>query len=141
MKIREKEGKTKIRGENVFKKSRKKGKTNKNKEKMESGVVNNPLITKRKTFCFGRFTKQNKKDLQVKSPFEEKCIYMVDLSQSMEIYIYIISTPPPLHFPKITFISCAPPLKTQKKNLHIPSLPSNQIAQTLETSKSKLNLA
>jgi hypothetical protein len=89
MKIREKEGKTEIKGENVFLKSRKKGKTNKKKEKMESGVANNPLITKRKTFCFGRFTKQNKKDLQVKSPFEEKCIYIVDLSQSMDIYIYI----------------------------------------------------
>jgi hypothetical protein len=87
MKIREKKGKTEIRGINVFKKSRKKGKTNKKKEKMESGVANNPLITKRKTFCFGRFTKQNKKDLQVKSPLEEKCIYIVDLSQSMEIYI------------------------------------------------------
>jgi len=74
------------------KKSRKKGKTNKKKEKMESGVANNPLITKRKTFCFGRFTKQNKKDLQVKSPFEEKCIYIVDLSQSMEIYNFNTST-------------------------------------------------
>jgi hypothetical protein len=80
MKIREKEGRTEIRGINVFKKSRKEGKTNKKKEKMESGVANNPLITKRKTFCFGRFTKQNKKDLQVKSPLEEKCIYIVDLS-------------------------------------------------------------
>jgi hypothetical protein len=92
MKTREKEGMTKIRGENVFKKSRKKGKTNKTnkkKEKMESGVAYNPLITKRKTFCVGRFTKQNKKDLQVKSPLEEKCIYIVDLSQSMDIYIYI----------------------------------------------------
>jgi hypothetical protein len=47
---------------------------------MESGVANNPLITKRKTCCFGRFTKQNKKDLQIKSPLEEKCIYIVDLS-------------------------------------------------------------
>jgi hypothetical protein len=80
MKIREKEGRTEIRGINVFKKSRKEGKTNKKKEKMESGVANNPLITKRKTFCFGRFTKQNKKYLQVKSPLEEKCIYIVDLS-------------------------------------------------------------
>jgi hypothetical protein len=124
-------------------KKRKTNKTNKKKEKMESGVAYNPLITKRKTFCVGRFTKQNKKDLQVKSPLEEKCIYIVDLSQSMEIYIYIyiISTPPPLHFPKITFTSCAPPLKTQKKNLHIPSLPFSQIAQTLKTSSSKLNLA
>jgi hypothetical protein len=58
------------------------------KKKMESGVVNNTLITKRKTFCFGKFTKQNKNDLQVKSPLEKKCIYIVDLSQSME-YIYI----------------------------------------------------
>ncbi len=92
MKIREKEGRTEIKGKNVFKKSRKKGKTNKKKEKMESGVANDPLITKRKTFCFGRFTKQNKKDLQVKSPFDEKCIYIVDLSQSMEIYIYNFNT-------------------------------------------------
>jgi len=117
MKTREKEGMTEIRGENVFKKSRKKGKTNKTnkkKEKMESGVAYNPLITKRKTFCVGRFIKQNKKDLQVKSPLEAKCIYIVDLSQSMEIYIYKISTPPPLHFPKITFTSCALALKTQK---------------------------
>jgi hypothetical protein len=53
----------------------------------------------------------------------------------------IISTPPPLHFPKIIFTSCAPPLKTLKKNPHIPSLPFSQIAQTLKTSKSKLNLA
>jgi hypothetical protein len=89
MKTREKEGMMEIRGENVFKKSRKKGKTNKTnkKKKMESGVVNNLMITKRKTFCFGRFTKQNKKDLQVKSPLEKKCIYIIDLSQSMEIYI------------------------------------------------------
>jgi len=55
---------------------------------MESGVAYNPLITKKKTFSFGRFTKQNKKYLQVKSPLEEKCIYIVDLSQFME-YIYI----------------------------------------------------
>jgi hypothetical protein len=57
MKIREKEGKTEIKGKNVFKKSRKKGKTNKKKEKMESGVAYDPLITKRKTFSFGRFIK------------------------------------------------------------------------------------
>jgi hypothetical protein len=31
-------------------------------------VAYNPLTTKRKTFCFGRFTKQNKKYLQIKSP-------------------------------------------------------------------------
>jgi hypothetical protein len=96
MKTREKEDKTKIRGENVFKKSRKKGKTNKSnkkKEKMESRATYNPLITKRKTFCFGRFTKQNKKDLQIKSPLEEKCMYIIDLSQSMEyIYIYYFNT-------------------------------------------------
>jgi hypothetical protein len=125
MKTREKEGRTEIRGKNVFKKSRKKGKTNKTnkkKEKMESGVTYNPLITKRKTFCFGRFTNKIKKIYKLK-------------------VIYIISTPPPLHFPKITFTSCAPPLKTQKKNLRIPSLPSSQITQTLKISSSKLNLA
>jgi hypothetical protein len=55
--------------------------------------------------------------------------------------IYIISTPPPLHFPKIILTSYALPLKTLKKNSHIPSLPFSQIAQTLKTSKSKLNLA
>jgi hypothetical protein len=31
-----------------------------------------PLITKRKQLSFGRFTKQNKKDLQLKSPLEGK---------------------------------------------------------------------
>jgi hypothetical protein len=46
---------------------------------MESGVAYNPLITKKTTFFFGRFIKQNKKDLQVKNPLEEKCIYIVDL--------------------------------------------------------------
>ncbi len=60
MKTRDKEGKMKIRGKNVFKKNLEKGKTNKTnkkKEKMESGIAYNPLITKRKTFFFGRFTK------------------------------------------------------------------------------------
>jgi hypothetical protein len=85
MKTREKEGRTEIRGKFFFKKSRKKGKTNKTnkkKEKMESGVTYNPLITKRKTFCFGRFTKQNKKDLQVKSR-----IYI--LFQHLHLYIFL----------------------------------------------------
>ncbi len=85
MKIREKEGRTEIRGINVFKTSRKKGKTNKKKEKMESWVANNPLITKRKTFCFGRFTKQNKNICKLKVPLK-KNVY-ISFSQSMEIYI------------------------------------------------------
>ncbi len=51
-----------------------------------------------------------------------------------------ISTPPPLNFPKITFTFCALPFKTQKKILHIPSLPSSHITQTLQTLKSNLNL-
>jgi hypothetical protein len=50
-----------------LKKSRKK-KTNKKKGKIQSGVAYDPLTTKRKTPFFGRFTKQNKKNLQVKSP-------------------------------------------------------------------------
>ncbi len=74
MKIWEKEGRMDIRGK-CLKKSRRKGKTNKtNKknEKIQSGVAYDRLITKRKTLSFGRFTKQNKKDLQVKSPREGK---------------------------------------------------------------------
>jgi hypothetical protein len=50
-----------IRGQNALKKSRKKGKTNKKKRKIQSGVAYDTLITKIKTFSFGRFTKQNKK--------------------------------------------------------------------------------
>jgi hypothetical protein len=49
-----------ISGEKCFfflKLKGKTNKTNKKKEKMESGVAYNPLITKRKTFSFGRFTK------------------------------------------------------------------------------------
>ncbi len=61
------------------------------------------------------------------------------MSQSMEKKS-IISTPPPLHFPKITFTSFASFPKPPKKNPHIPSFPSSQIAQTLETSKPKLNI-
>jgi hypothetical protein len=84
---------------------------------------------------------QKKKSLQVKNPLEGEYIYIyiIDLSQSMEKKS-IISTPPLLHFPKITFTFCAPSFKTQKKNLHKPSLLSSQIAQTLKTSKLKLNL-
>jgi hypothetical protein len=40
----------------------------KKKKKIKSGVACDPLITKRKNLSFGRFTKENKKDLQVKSP-------------------------------------------------------------------------
>jgi hypothetical protein len=47
-----------IRGKNAVKQSRKKGKTNKKKGKIQSGVVYDPLITKIKTLSFGRFTKQ-----------------------------------------------------------------------------------
>jgi hypothetical protein len=55
---------------------------------------------------------------------------------------FTISTPPPVHFPKITFTSCSTSLpKPRKKTYpHIPPLPSTQIAQTLETSISKLIL-
>jgi hypothetical protein len=41
---------------------------NKKKGKIQSGVAYDPLIIKRKTHSFRRFTKQNKKNLQVKSP-------------------------------------------------------------------------
>jgi hypothetical protein len=117
MRIKEKGGRTEIRGENALKKSRKKGKTNKinkKKGKIQSGVAYDPLLTKRKTFSFGRFTKQNKKNLQVKSPLEGKIIYIINLSQSMENNS-TISTPPCLHFPKITFTSFALLFKTQKR--------------------------
>jgi hypothetical protein len=103
---------------------------------MESGVANNPLITKRKTFCFGRFIKQNKKDLQVKSPLEEKCIYIVDLSQPMEIYIYYFNTSTFTFSLNNLHLLCTS-FEDPKKNLRIPSLLSSQIAQTLETSSSK----
>jgi len=55
---------------------------------------------------------------------------------------FTISTPPPVHFPKITFTSSPTSLpKPRKKNdPHIPPPPSSQIAPTLETSISKLNL-
>jgi hypothetical protein len=77
MRIREKEGRTDIKGKNAFKKSRKKGKTNKTnkkKGKIQSGVAYDPMITKIKTLSFGKFTKQNQKYLQVESPFEGKYI-------------------------------------------------------------------
>jgi hypothetical protein len=55
---------------------------------------------------------------------------------------FTISTPPPVHFPKITFTSCSTSLPKPRKKTdpHIPPLPSTQIAQTLETSISKLIL-
>jgi hypothetical protein len=115
-----------VRGEKCLKKSRRKGKTNKTnkkKGKIQSGVAYDPLITKRKTLSFGRFTKENKNNLQVKSPPQGNknknknkryiYIYIIDLSQSMEKKS-TISTPPPLHFPKTTFTSWAPPFKSQK---------------------------
>jgi hypothetical protein len=95
MKTREKEGKTEIRGKNIFKKSRKKGKTNKTnkkKEKMESGVTYNPLITKRKTFCFGRFTKQKKINCKLKVPLKKNVYTSLtfhNLWNNNNIYIYI----------------------------------------------------
>jgi len=73
-----------IRGKNALKKSRKKTKTNKEKGKIQSGVAYDPLITKIKTLSFGRFTKQNKKDLEIKNPSNPKNIYIIDLSQSKE---------------------------------------------------------
>jgi hypothetical protein len=57
MKTREKEDMTKIRGEMFLIKKGKTNKTNKKKEKMESGVAYNPLITKKKKNSFGRFIK------------------------------------------------------------------------------------
>jgi len=53
---------------------------------------------------------------------------------------FTISTPPPIHFPKITLTFCAPFFKTQNKKSSHTFTPSNQIAKTIETSKSKLNL-
>jgi hypothetical protein len=55
---------------------------------------------------------------------------------------FTISTPPPMHFPKITFASgpTSLPKPGKKTDPHTPSLPSSQIAQTLETSISKLIL-
>jgi hypothetical protein len=61
--IREKEGRMDIKGEKAFKKSRR-------KEKSKVGVAYDPMITKIKTLSFGKFTKQNQKYLQVKSPLE-----------------------------------------------------------------------
>jgi hypothetical protein len=51
-----------------------------------------------------------------------------------------ISTPPPLHFPKITFTFYAPLFKSPKQKSSHTLLLSSQITQTLETSKPKLNL-
>ncbi len=91
--------------------------------------VQNKTLKKKKTV----FSTQN--------PLAEIYICTVDLSQSMEKK-FTISTPPPMHFPKITFTSCPTSLPKPKKKTdpHIPPLPSSQIAQTLETSISKLIL-
>jgi hypothetical protein len=55
---------------------------------------------------------------------------------------FTISTPSPMHFHKITFTSCPTSLPKPRKKTdpHIPPLPSSQIAQTLESSISKLIL-
>jgi hypothetical protein len=87
MRIRGKEGRMDIRGKNALKKSRKKGKTNQKKGKIQSGVAYDPLITKIKTLSFGRFIKQNKKNLQIKKPSNHKKIYIIDLSQSMKKFL------------------------------------------------------
>jgi hypothetical protein len=75
------------------------------------------------------------------NPLAEIYICTVDLSQSMEKK-FTISTPPPMHFHTITFTSCPTSLPKPRKNInpHIPPLPSSQIAQTLQTSISKLIL-
>jgi hypothetical protein len=85
--------------------------------------------------------KKKKTVFSTQTPLAEIYIFTVDLLQSMEKE-FTISTPSPMHFPEITFTSCPTSLpKPRKKNdPHIPPLPSSQIAQTLETSISKLIL-
>jgi hypothetical protein len=53
---------------------------------------------------------------------------------------FTVSTPSPVHFPKITFTSCPTSLPQKKTILAYLHSHSSQIAQTLETSISKLNL-
>ncbi len=75
------------------------------------------------------------------NPLAEIYIYTVDLSQSMEKKFTLL-TPPPVHFPKITFTSCPTSLPKPRRKTILASLHSrsSQIARTLETSISKLNL-
>jgi hypothetical protein len=89
MKIREKEGRTEISGKNVFKKSRKKGKTNKKKEKMESGVANNPLITKKKNFALEDLQNKTKKICKLKIPLKKNVYMSLTFHNLWNIYIYI----------------------------------------------------
>jgi hypothetical protein len=65
----EKEGTTKIMGKNVFQKSKEKGKTNNNKEKFQTGLPYDPLITKRKNAFFSNIYKtKQKRFASYKSP-------------------------------------------------------------------------
>jgi hypothetical protein len=117
----------KSRGKN----SRKKRKTRR-KEKFQSGIACGLLITKKKNTkknSFGRCTKQNPKKKKKKTifstrnPLTEIYICTVDLLQSMEKK-FTISTPPPVHFPKIMFTSCPTSLpKPRKKRSSHTSTP------------------
>jgi len=115
----------KSRGKN----SRKKRKTRR-KEKIQSGIACGLLITKTKTQkkCLWKMykTKPQKKKKTVfptQNPLAEIYICTVDLSQSMEKK-FTISTPPPLHFPKIMFTSCPTSLpKPRKKRSSHTSTP------------------
>jgi hypothetical protein len=120
------------------------------KEKIRTGIACGLMITKKKKSkknSFGRCAKQNpqkkkkKTVFSTQNPLAEIYICTLDLSQSMEKK-FTISTPPPMHFHKITFASCPTSLPKPRKKIdpHIPPLPSSQIAQTLETSVSKLIL-
>jgi hypothetical protein len=134
-------------------KSRRKNKRNKRKirrkERIQTGIACGLLITKKNMqkkilwkMCKTKPPKKKKKIVfSTQNPITEIYICTVDLSQSMEKK-FTISTPPPMHFPKITFTSCPTSLPKPRKKTdpHIPPLPSSQIAQTLETSISKLIL-
>jgi hypothetical protein len=121
------------------------------KEKIRTGIACGLLITKKKNAkknpledVQNKTPKKKKKKKTVfsrQNPLAEIYICTVDLSQSMEKK-FTISTPPPMHFPKIMFTSCPTSLPKPRKKTdpHIPPLPSSQIAQTLETSISKLIL-
>jgi hypothetical protein len=68
--------------------------------------------------------KTKKTVFSTQNPLAEIYICTLDLSQSMEKK-FTISTPPPMHFPKITFASCPTSLpKPRKKPIltHLRSL-------------------
>jgi hypothetical protein len=134
MRIPEKEGRTK-KGrrkcllkveEKIVEKKRK----TRRKEKIQSGIACGLLITKTKTQkkCLWKMykTKPQKKKKTVfptQNPLAEIYICTVDLSQSMEKK-FTISTPPPVHFPKIMFTSCPTSLpKPRKKRSSHTSTP------------------